>query len=324
MGFSSAVYKEAFEIKKQAKHNAQLKYEKLNSELYSANPELCELEARLRSLGSAAAIAAMSGDEQRVKALQAEASTLKEKKDGMLSGICLPAMQYDCADCRDTGYREDGKICDCVNAIAKNIVYRKLSEEMPLNESRFENFDLKFYSDEKGGSVSPKKRMTQILKICREFAIGFGEDSGNLLFLGGAGLGKTHLSLSIANEVLAGNHSVVYGSIQNLINKISNETFSYKGTTDVTDGILGCDLLIIDDLGSEMNTAFSQSCIYNIINTRIMRGKPTVISTNLTLEEIERQYTARVSSRIIGNYTLLQFLGTDIRQQKAISAMKKK
>ncbi len=324
MGFSSAVYKEAFEIKKQQQHNANLRFEKLRDELYSANPELSEIERQLRALGSAAAITAMSGDEEKVKLLQKEAGLLRSKKEKLLAGVELPSVRYDCQKCKDTGYDETGKICECVNTIAKQIVYKNLSEEMPLESSTFENFDLKFYSDSKDGATSPKKRMTQVLKICREFSIGFGNDGGNLLFLGGAGLGKTHLSLAIANEVLAQNHSVVYGSIQNLINKISNETFSYKGTTDVTDGILGCDLLIIDDLGSEMSTAFSQSCIYNIINTRIMRSLPTIISTNLTLEEIERQYTARVSSRIIGNYTLLQFLGTDIRQQKAISAMKKK
>ncbi len=324
MGFSSAIYKEAFEIKKRQQHNATLRYEKLRDELYTANPELLELESRLRTLGSTAAITAMSGDMEKVKVLQAEASVLKDKKDAMLEKIELPQLRYDCPICKDTGYCDDGKICECVTAIAKQIAYKNLSEEMPLEASTFQNFDLKFYGDKAEGNTSPKKRMTQILKICREFALNFGKDGGNLLFLGGAGLGKTHLSLAIANEVLAQNYSVVYGSIQNLINKISNETFSYKGTTDVTDGILGCDLLIIDDLGSEMSTQFSQSCIYNIINTRIMRSLPTIISTNLTLEEIERQYTARVSSRIIGNYTLLQFLGADIRQQKAISAMKKK
>lgn len=321
MGFSSAVYKQAFEIKKQKLHNTKATYEKLNAELYAANPQLLEYEMKLRSLGSAAAIAAMSGDEQKVLEIKATAEEIKAKREKLISGTSLPTMQYECENCQDTGYLANGKICGCVNEIAKQIVYKDLCEQMPLETSKFENFDLKFYGDSKEG-VSPKKRMTQILKVCCEFAKNFGENTGNLLFLGGAGLGKTHLSLAIAGEVLQKNHSVVYGSIQNIINKLSSETFSYSGSTDVSDGVLGCDLLILDDLGSEMNTAFSQSCIYNIINTRIMRSLPTIISTNLTLEEIEKQYTARVSSRIIGNYTLLQFLGSDIRQQKAIAAIK--
>lgn len=322
MGFSRAVYKEAFEIKKDKKNRATAQYEKVKAELYAANPRLTEIENRQRALGSAAAIAAMAGDENGVAQMRSEIDTLKAEKDKLLGVVSLPSVQYECAVCKDSGYKPDGKICDCVEKIAREISYKALREEMPIDDSRFDDFDLKYYSDEKIGTVSPKKRMTQVLKICREFALNFDKDGGNLLLLGGAGLGKTHLSLAIANEVLTGAHSVIYMSVQNMINKLSAETFSYSGSTDVSDSILDCDLLIIDDLGSEMSTSFSQASIYNIINTRIMRNKSTVISTNLNLDEIERQYTARVSSRIIGNYTMLQFLGADIRQQKAINAIK--
>ncbi len=324
MGFSRAVYKEAFSIKRDRRDRATAQFEKLKAELYSANPRLTEIETKQRALGSAAAIAAMSGDTQSVDKMRAEIDALKSEKEKLLGGIDFPSVQYECPKCRDTGYASDGKICDCVNEIAKELSYKALCEEMPMCDSQFEGFDLKYYGDEKIGNITPKKRMTQVLKICREYALNFDKDGGNLLLLGGAGLGKTHLSLAIANEVLKNSHSVIYMSVQNLINKLSAETFSYSGSTEVSDSVLDCDLLIIDDLGSEMSTSFSQASIYNIINTRIMRSKPTVISTNLTLDEIERQYTARVSSRIIGNYTMLQFLGTDIRQQKAINAIKNK
>ncbi|MBR6694273.1 MAG: ATP-binding protein [Clostridia bacterium] len=322
MGFNSGIYREAFEQKKREQHNARLKYEKLRNELYSANPRLEELERELRSIGAASAMAAISGDENAVSEMQNRALALKTEKDALLGDLSLPSLQFDCAACEDSGYLPNGQICDCVKVIAKQIARKKLCEEMPIDDCRFDNFDLSYYPEKEQGSTTPRKRMTQILKVCREFADNFDSHRDNLLFLGGTGLGKTHLSLAIANEVLRGDRSVVYGSIQNLINKLSAETFSYSGSTDISDSILGCDLLIIDDLGTEMATSFSQSCIYNIINTRIMRGLSTVISTNLTLEELEKQYTARVASRILGSYTLLGFLGADIRQQKAVAAIK--
>ncbi|MBR3594517.1 MAG: ATP-binding protein [Clostridia bacterium] len=324
MGFNSAVYQEAFEIKRRRQHNARLRYEKALAELYGANPRLEEIERELRGIGARAAIAAIAGNEEVVASLRESAEALKAEKDAIYGDDAFEIAEYDCEACSDTGYLPNGQICDCVKAIAKEIARKKLCEEMPIGDSRFDNFDLDFYSDTAVGNTTPKKRMTQILRVCKEFAENFDSHSENLLFLGGTGLGKTHLSLAIAGEVLAGNRNVIYGSIQNLVNKLSAETFSYSGSTDVSDSILGCELLIIDDLGSEMSTSFSQSCIYNIINTRMMRGLSTIISTNLTLEEIEKQYTARVASRIIGNYTLLQFLGADVRQQKAINAINRK
>ncbi len=323
MGFNSAVYKEAFEIKKREQHNALLKYEKLREEIYTANPRIEEIERELCSVSAKAAIAAISGNKASAESLKAHAATLRAEKEKLLGGIDIEAHRFACASCGDTGYLPNGKICECVKAIAKELSHKKLCEDMPIDKCSFDNFSLSYYSDAAVGNTTPKKRMTQVLKVCRAFADNFDNHSDNLLFLGGTGLGKTHLSLAIAAAVLGGDRSVIYGSAQNLINKLSSETFSYSGSTDISESILGCDLLVIDDLGSEMPTSFSQSCIFNIINTRIMRGLSTVISTNLTLEELEKQYTARVASRMIGSYTLLQFLGNDIRQQKAINALKK-
>ncbi len=324
MGFNSAIYSEAFEIKKREKHNARLKYEKLLDELYTANPRLLELERELRSIGASSAMAAISGDENALASMKERSLALKEEKDALLGDLSLPSLQFACAKCEDSGYLPNGKICDCVKSIAKEITRKNLCKEMPIDNCRFDNFDLSFYSEKEMGNTTPRKRMTQVLKICRDFADNLQNHNDNLLLLGGTGLGKTHLSLSIANELLAGEYSVIYGSIGNLINKLSAETFSYSGSTVVNDSLLGCDLLIIDDLGTEMQTSFSQSCIYNIINTRLMCGLSTIISTNLSLEELEEKYTARIASRIIGSYTMLQFLGADIRQQKAINAIKNK
>ncbi len=321
MAFSAEIYKKAFEIKKEKRHAAQQSFENIKNELATANPRLGEIDLELGRLSAQAAISAMTGDVNTLSTLRERCEALNKEKQQLLGDIDLPKLQFSCPDCEDTGYK-NGKICGCVEEIAKKLTFSELCKDMPIEQSRFDNFDLKFYPD-KGDGVSPRKRMTQIFKICKEFSLSFSEDSQSLLLLGGTGLGKTHLSLAIAGEVIDRGHSVIYGSAQNLINRAAAEQFSYKGDTSVIDGLLGCDLLIIDDLGTEMSTSFSQSCIYNIINTRILRKLPTVISTNLSLDEIGKVYTPRISSRILGSYTLLQFLGNDIRQQKALANMKK-
>ncbi len=321
MAFSAETYRKAFEIKKEERHKAQQSFENIKNELISANPRLGVIDLELGRLSAQAAIAAMSGDSAAVSSLRERCEALSEEKRQMLGAVDLPTLQFSCPDCRDTGYK-NGKICSCVEEIAKKLTLSELCKDMPIEQSRFDNFDLKFYPD-KGEGVSPRKRMTQIFKICREFSLSFGKKTQSLLLLGGTGLGKTHLSLAIAGEVIQNGYSVVYGSSQNLINRAAAEQFSYKGDTSVIDSLLGCDLLIIDDLGTEMSTSFSQSCIYNIINTRILKELPTVISTNLSLDEIGKVYSPRISSRILGSYTLLQFLGNDIRQQKALADMKK-
>ena len=322
MGFSSKTYTKAFEIKKEQRNKANAEYEAARSKINLENKRLSEIEMQLQNLSARVAIAALSGDKESLSSLKKTSEELLSEKKEILDKTPLPTINYNCEDCQDTGYI-NGKICSCVNKIAKQLIFEELSGEMPLSDCRFDNFDLKYYTEKADGGVAPRKRMTQILKVCREFSLSFADSKQNLLLLGKTGLGKTHLSLAIANEAVSNGYSVIYGSAQNLINKAAAEQFSYSGATDVIDGLLGCDLLIIDDLGTEMNTSFSQSCIYNIINTRMLKKLPTVISTNLTLEEIGEIYTPRVSSRILGNYTLLQFLGTDIRQQKVLAGIKK-
>lgn len=321
MGLFSSTYTRAFEIKKAQRYNAETQYEKAVSELRAANPRFTEIEMGLQNIAARTAVAALSGDKNALEILKAKSEELSKEKQKLLGGTAFPQIEYACKNCCDTGYIGE-KICECVVEIAKKLAYEQLCEEMPLDTCRFDNFDLKYYSDKADEGVAPKKRMTQVLKICREFSLKFSETGQNLLLLGKTGLGKTHLSLAIANEAVAKGSSVIYGSAQNLINKAAGEQFSYSGSTEVIDSLLGCDLLVIDDLGTEMSTSFSQSCIYNIINTRILKKLPTVISTNLTLEGIAEKYTPRVSSRIIGSYTLLQFLGADIRQQKALANKK--
>jgi DNA replication protein DnaC len=233
-----------------------------------------------------------------------------------LYGVEKPG--YICSLCEDSGYK-DGKLCSCVTDIAKSLAFNEMSSKMPVSECCFENFDLNYYSDvaDASGAV-PRKRAASILKLCKDFSDNFSRDSRSLLFMGDAGLGKTHLSLAIVSAVSAKGFGVVYGSAQNLFSAAEKEHFSYGGETDAIDSLLNCDLLVIDDLGTEFYSPYTASLFYNIINSRLLSRRPTVINTNLSFDELEKRYSARITSRFIGSYDMKKFIGNDIRQIKAM------
>ena len=158
--------------------------------------------------------------------------------------------------------------------------------------------------------------MSAVLALSKDFAENFSKSTRqNLLFMGNTGLGKTHLSLSIAGVVLEKGYDVIYGSAYNLFSKMESEHFG-EHTNRFYEAVLGCDLLIIDDLGAEFVSPYIQTLVYNIVNTRILTGKPTIVNTNLSMKEIETRYTPRVASRFIGEYTAKAFMGNDVRQIK--------
>lgn len=318
MGYNNASYEKALKIitdsarKKMSIYNAELK------QVYDNIPELEKIDATLGKIGSKAALTALSGDFSSLEKLKADSKTLTARKAEILKAAGVKAPEYSCAVCSDTGFVY-GKYCECVKALAKQITFSELSKQMPITNQKFENFDLKFYSDKPDASgVVPRKIMTGILKMAKEYCINFGSNSKNLLFMGNTGLGKTHISLSIVSEVVNRGFGVIYGSAQNLFAEVEKEHFSYSGTTEKMDALLQVDLLVIDDLGTEFSTTFTQSVFYNIVNTRLLNGHPTIINTNLTFPEIEQRYSPRISSRFVGNYEMIKFFGTDIRQQKAL------
>ncbi len=310
-------FKKAFENKNTSFKKRQAEYNMLLNSVYLSNPELKEIENRLSAVGASLAITALSGDTEKIEKLKAESAILADKKGKILNKSGVTDFKYECYICKDTGYVQ-GKICDCIKSEAEKIIIAELSKEMPLGECSFENFDLKYYSDktDKNGE-NPRRRMTSILKTCTEYVINFGKDAGNLLFFGNAGLGKTHLTLAIVSGIIKKGYLPIYGSAENLFSAIEKEKFSGEGR-GTYDSLLNCDLLVIDDLGAEMTTSFTKSVLYNLINTRMLSRKPTIINTNLSMKEIDQRYTARVASRLIGNYEPFKFLGEDIRQQKIL------
>ncbi|MBR3620621.1 MAG: ATP-binding protein [Clostridia bacterium] len=224
---------------------------------------------------------------------------------------------YTCPECGDSGF-VNGYACSCRKELLSELNVRDLEAVSPARNCRFDNFSLGYYSDISDAQygVSPREKMEDILEYCKAYAADFDMNSNSVYMCGAPGLGKTHLSLAIANVAARKGYSVVYYSAQNLLSDIEREKFS--GARPHTESkALGCDLLIIDDLGSEFSTQFTVSQIYNILNDRINRSKPVIISTNLSPEELEKKYTQRITSRIIGNYTPLFFMGSDIRQIKS-------
>ena len=312
---------EAQKIVFRRKCAAEDKAEQLRQDYMASHPELHRLEREMTELASAGLKAALSGDSQQVGALRARHEETKARWLEMLAAdqktpdSFLP--QYVCPRCQDTG-KVNGKVCDCVLALEREMLSKKLGSGTPLEGSDFSLFSLSYYSEEEDErGHSPRQRMEQILHRCRSYAADFGRTSENLLFVGATGLGKTHLSLAIAKEVTAKGYFVLYGSAQNFLETLEREHFGKK-EGDTLSQLQQCDLLILDDLGAEFTSPFVAASVYNIINTRILSGRPTVVSTNLSLREIESRYTERLLSRFVGCYEVLEFLGRDVRVLKRL------
>lgn len=225
--------------------------------------------------------------------------------------------QYTCKKCGDTG-SVGIELCDCFEDLLKTLAFEEANKRSPLRFSTFDDFRLDYYSEEELPEFhcSPRKRMTEILQYCRQYAESFDTDAHSLFFCGQTGLGKTHLSLAIAGEAVKKGYRVLYNSAQNIFNELQQEYFSRESTRRFETLVLECDLLILDDLGAEFSTQFTDAALYNIMNTRINLRLPTIISSNLTQSKIEERYSKRISSRLIGEYVALRFLGNDIRQQR--------
>lgn len=314
-------FRKAFEIKEREKNKRQALYLSQMEKLENENESFREINQKLNMFGAKTAITALSGDTEAFEQLKNTVTKLSHQKQEILDKANLASAKPDCDKCADTGY-VNGRICSCIKSIAKLLMIEDLSKSLPLKSSRFEDFSLEFYPEELPDGTNPKKRMTAVLKLCKEYAISFDpKNSESLLFMGDTGIGKTHLSLAIVYELLNKGFDVIYGSAYNLFSAMENEHFNLRSDKSYVSAV-ECDLLVIDDLGGEFVSPYIQSLLYNIVNTRLLASRPTVISTNLSMAEIENRYTPRVSSRFLGGYTAKKFLGNDIRQIKALNKNK--
>lgn len=318
MGFSREAYDFALEKVAERREQAERLAQQRKNEIYSAIPQLADLERKLSATGIAAVKAATSfSGTDTLRELRANYALLEDRRDALLKRSHISEgdfePQYTCPDCNDSGY-SGGYLCKCAKKLAKQYEYDRLNRYMPLDNSTFDKFDLSYYNGKDCDA------MAQTLRFCTDYATGFSTDATGLLFYGKTGLGKTHLSLAIANEVLEAGFGVMYASAQNFLERIEREHFG-RSEGNTMDLITECDLLIIDDLGAEFQTAFTVSAVYNIINSRILNGLPTIISTNLSPAEINKIYGERVMSRILGSFRRFEFSGTDIRQQRMLRGL---
>ncbi|MDO5448108.1 MAG: ATP-binding protein [Clostridia bacterium] len=297
------------------RENAELEAEKKRLELETVSPELCEVNAKIARTGLDAlkVITMGQGSKDFVDALAKQNFELQAKRGEILRSLGLSedalAPHYTCSVCEDKGV-VDGHYCDCLKALVRQLQFDNLCSCAPAKASTFENFDLGYYSGE------ALARMTQIYNYCKSWAADFDKDTNSILMCGQTGLGKTHLSLAIANVVVGKGYNVIYSSASNLLSQLEKEKFGrYTGEDSPEELALSCDLLILDDLGTEYTRDFERAAIYNIVNTRLLSALPTIINTNLLYDEIAEKYDKRVYSRLIGNYQPLEFLGEDVRQK---------
>ncbi|HEX3037762.1 MAG TPA: ATP-binding protein [Oscillospiraceae bacterium] len=324
MGYGKEVYNTAMSIMNERHSRAVDEMQEHKTAFYAVYPRAAQIEQTLSTTAITAAKAVLGGKdvkEQLTKLKESNLSLQAELK-GYLKHAELPEdyiqAHFQCKYCEDTGFI-DGQMCDCFKKLLRIEAYKRLNALTPLSLSTFDSFSLKYYPDEseKEDGIPPKKQMEGILRYCRNYAESFSNSSSSIIMQGGTGLGKTHLSLAIANAAIDKGFGVIYGSAQNMVTNLERERFSRDDNTDDTNRLLlGCDLLILDDLGTEFATSFVNAAIYNIVNTRLMAQKPTIISTNLSIHELEQRYTERFVSRVIGSYVCLKFCGKDVRQQK--------
>lgn len=275
-----------------------------------------ELEESTVSVSMDIAKKRLSGADEAPDDLHKLLTDLKSMKESLLKGAGLPADYlspiYDCPDCKDTGYIKSVK-CHCLKQQIIEVLYEQSNLSEFLKENNFDNLTYDYHTGE--GLDAFRRAAT----VSRDFVDNFDFESKNILFYGNVGTGKSFLSGCIAKDLLNEGHSVIYFSSSSLFETLAKETFESKSKEDLYnfyDYIYNCDLLIVDDLGTEISNSFVSNQLFSFINERNLRRKSTIISTNLTLEQIRDRYSDRVFSRIISTYTLCKLCGKDIRIAK--------
>ncbi len=282
-----------------------------------------ELDQSVASLSVSYGKKALSGDESALDELKTTLADLSAMKSSLLKAAGLPANYlepiYDCPDCRDTGYI-DGKKCHCFKQQMIRLLYEQSNIEDMLATANFSVLSEEFYEGE------DLLRFQNAVKNCKDFVETFKTDYRNLFFYGTVGTGKSFLSYCITKELLQNGHSVIYFSATALFDTLARYSFDHKlkeALYNTYEDLYNCDLVIIDDLGTEMTNSFVTSQLFACLNERHLRKKSTIISTNLTLEELRDRYSDRIFSRITSQYQLYKLSGPDIRIMKKRMANRK-
>lgn len=327
MAYESNVLRRAAERLEAGRKRREEEMERSRREIYAAVPRVAEIDRELRRAIVdiiAASLRQGSDPVPAIAVLRDKNLDLQAERARLLMAHGYGADALDehpaCPKCSDSGWR-GAQMCDCLKALCAQEQIKELSKLLDLGEQSFDTFSLECYSPlpwpDRG--ISPRENMEMVYEICLNYAQKFGRFYFNNLFLSGPpGLGKTFLSACIARAVSENGFSVVYDTAVNIFARFEAQKFSRdlddtREARDETRRYLACDLLILDDLGSEMTTPFVQSALYTLINARLASDRKTVISSNLSMDDVRRRYAPQIASRLQGEYRVLPFFGEDIR-----------
>ncbi len=320
MAYSVDVVRRARRVLEGKKAEHESRQQARLREVYKKIPRVREIDILLRSSMVEAAQAAFCGSANTIEEVKRANLILQAERQALIA-VNFPVDYANeapiCDRCGGSGYI-GSTMCQCLAEICREEQKKELSL-LACGEHRFADFRLDYYPDavDPQYGVSPKAIMTRNFNLCKKYAEGFTPASGNLLFNGGTGLGKTMLSACVATEVTEKGYSVAYETASHLFRKLEENHFRPdEETVAAVKKLFDCDLLIIDDLGTELPGNFTVAALYNLLNDRLLAGKPMIISTNLNIDELRERYSPQIASRLQGSFQLLPFVGPDIRVLK--------
>ncbi|MCC8028343.1 MAG: ATP-binding protein [Lachnospiraceae bacterium] len=297
-------------------------------EIGRLTPRMAELDAETAHVSVEQARRLLDGRDAPAEQIADELAAITARKKDLLLSLGKPADYFDppyyCPDCRDTGYIGRTR-CHCLEQASLDLIYEQSNLASVLGEADFTGFCLDYYADDQyapGTDISSRMAAQNAYAKCRQFVKNFDTDFQNILLFGDTGVGKTFLSCCIAGELLGTRHSVIYFSAQQFFDRLAADTFRNRDVPDDPPecrNLFECDLLILDDLGTEMTNSFTSSRFFVCLNERILHRKSTIISSNLNLQDIASIYSERIFSRITSHFLLLHLFGKDIRVHKRFS-----
>mgnify|MGYP002573703521 CR=1 FL=1 len=310
--------------KKRDKAESDLELRK--NDVYSQIPEFKKLDDEISKVGLQLAKLVLQNPSNRENIIlesKKKMDELKSQKKELLTKYKVPngylEIQHDCNICKDKGFLDNGHKCNCLKQEIISEAYKMSNISRMLEKENFTTLDTSIFSSEKDpeSNISPQQNMHQIVSICESFILDFDKDNGeNLLFYGDTGLGKTFMCNCIAKSLLDKGHLVIYQTAFKMFEIIEDYKFKNEDShisKENYENLFDCDLLIIDDLGTELTNSFTNSELFNILNTRLLSGKKTIISTNLSPMQLGSNYAQRIFSRIFDRFKMVKFIGKDLR-----------
>lgn len=326
--------------RKQQEDRRQLR--ERQEEIYRILPAIQEIEQELASNAVEATKLTLAGDDSAIENLREKNQGLMEAKNALLASHGYSPdylnLSYFCPDCKDTGYitkhiwQDEDHIllssnkCHCFKQAVVDLLYSQSGIRSAIEQENFSTFSYDYFSQEyvdRNLGISSYENIVRAVATCQDFIQNFDKNFQNILFYGNAGVGKTFLSNCIAKELLNSSHTVIYLTAFQFFDILERHKFNRtENSSDIEEkfqGIMDCDLLIIDDLGTELTNSFSNSQLYLCVNERLLTKRSTIISTNLSLDELRNLYSERIFSRIASNYTIIKLFGEDIRLKKTFA-----